>query len=365
MSENISSKRTKACFFDRDGVANVEIDYLHEADKTVLEDGFAEAVKLAHANGFLAILITNQAGVARGLFPEDDVHKVYARLQELLAEYGEKLDAMYYCPHYPDGVCNCRKPAPGMILKAAEEWNIDLSKSLMIGDRITDAQCGSNAGCGACYLVRTGYGVTTLEKYPASGFPVADNSCEALKDFLQKQEHRDMNDGDLSWGERLWRPIRNFFLPRLNRWFFLRLAITVVVAVLVFKFLLVPCVISGASMEPTVHSSGFTFCWRGSYWFKTPQRGDVVIIKYDNNIYFLKRIVGMPGEFVEFRDGKLFINGESVQEDYVAYPSNWNMEPVKVNENEYFVVGDNRSMPIAQHQKGAVRAQRILGQMAF
>ena len=165
--------------------------------------------------------------------------------------------------------------------------------------------------------------------------------------------------------EKIWSVIRNFFLPRPDRWFFLRLGITVVLAVVVFKFLLVPCVISGASMEPTVDSSGFTFCWRGSYSFRDPQRGDIVIIKYDNNIYFLKRIVGMPGEFVEFRDGKLFINGQPIEEEYVKYKSDWNMAPVKVGANEYYVVGDNRSMHIAQHQKGSVRAARIIGTPLF
>ena len=165
--------------------------------------------------------------------------------------------------------------------------------------------------------------------------------------------------------EKLWQIIKNFFMPKLNRAFFLRLGITIVLAVVVFKFLLVPCVISGASMEPTVHSSGFTFCWRGSFWFREPRRGDVVIIKYDNNIYFLKRIVGLPGESVSFRDGKLYINGQILDEPYVKYSSDWNMSPVKVGENEFYVVGDNRSMHIAQHQKGSVRAARILGKMVF
>jgi len=165
--------------------------------------------------------------------------------------------------------------------------------------------------------------------------------------------------------EKLWQIIRNFFMPKLNRWFFLRLGITIVLAVIVFKFLLVPCVISGASMEPTVNSSGFTFCWRGSFWFREPRRGDIVIIKYDNNIYFLKRIVGLPGESVSFRNGKLFINGKEFDESYVKNPCNWNMVPAKVGANEFYVVGDNRSMHIAQHQKGSVRKQRIIGSPLF
>ncbi|MBE6402658.1 MAG: signal peptidase I [Lentisphaerae bacterium] len=165
--------------------------------------------------------------------------------------------------------------------------------------------------------------------------------------------------------EKYWQIIKNFFLPKLNKFFFIRLGITIVLAVVIFKFLLVPCVISGSSMEPTVHSSGFTFCWRGGFWFRQPRRGDIVIIKYDNNIYFLKRVVGLPGETVSFRDGKLYINGNPLDEPYVKYSSDWNMTPVKVGENEFYVVGDNRSMHIAQHQKGAVRAKRILGTMAF
>ena len=165
--------------------------------------------------------------------------------------------------------------------------------------------------------------------------------------------------------EKYWQIIKNFFLPKLNKFFFIRLGITIVLAMVIFKFLLVPCVISGSSMEPTVHSSGFTFCWRGGFWFRQPRRGDIVIIKYDNNIYFLKRIVGLPGETISFRDGKLYINGNPLDEPYVKYSSDWNMTPVKVGENEFYVVGDNRSMHIAQHQKGAVRAKRILGTMAF
>ena len=165
--------------------------------------------------------------------------------------------------------------------------------------------------------------------------------------------------------EKIWDVIKSFFMPKLNKWFFLRLGITIILAVIVFKYLLVPCVISGASMEPTVNSSGFTFCWRGSFWNREPRRGDIVIIKYDNNIYFLKRVVGLPGETVSFRDGKLYINGNLLEEPYVKFKSDWNMVPVKVGANEFYVVGDNRSMHIAQHQKGAVRAQRILGQMAF
>ncbi|MPM87653.1 Signal peptidase I T [bioreactor metagenome] len=174
-----------------------------------------------------------------------------------------------------------------------------------------------------------------------------------------------MKDTAIHAGEIVWKAIRNFFLPRPNRWFFLRLGVTALVAFLVFKYALVPCVISGASMEPTVHSNGFTFCWRGKYLRHSPQRGDIVIIKYDRGIYFLKRVVGMPGEMVSFRDGKLYINGSFLDEPYVVFPSDWDMDPVKVGDGEYYVVGDNRSMPFAQHQKGVVRTGRIIGAPLF
>ena len=113
------------------------------------------------------------------------------------------------------------------------------------------------------------------------------------------------------------------------------------------------------------NSNGFTFCWLGRYWFSEPQRGDIVIIKYYNNIFFLKRIVGLPGETIEFKNGKLLINGKEYSEPYVKYPSDWEMEPITVGENEFYAVGDNRSMHIAQHQKGAVRRQRIIGSPLF
>lgn len=183
---DISKK--KCCFFDRDGVANVEVNYLHEAEKTVLEEGFAEAVKTAHQHGYLAIIITNQAGVARGMYPESDIAAVHDKLQELLQPYGEKIDAFYYCPHHPskNGECLCRKPAPGMILRAADEWNIDLAESVMIGDRLSDVQAGINAGCKASYLVRCGYGSKVLSENPDPGCPVADNAYAAVQDFFSR-----------------------------------------------------------------------------------------------------------------------------------------------------------------------------------
>ena len=174
-----------------------------------------------------------------------------------------------------------------------------------------------------------------------------------------------MSEENDSVFEKIWQVIRNFFLPRLNRWFFLRLIIVALAAYLIFAYLLIPCVISGPSMEPTVPSRGFTFCWRGSYWFKKPSLGDIVIIKYDRGIYLLKRIVALPGDTVEFRNGKLVVNDEVIDESYVVYPCLWDMPPKKVAADEFYVVGDNRSMPLHLHMQGAVKAYRIIGQPAF
>ena len=186
MSDFSCKNKRRACFLDRDGVVNVEVSYLHEPEKTVLETGIVEALQAIHKAGFLAVVVTNQAGVARGKYPESDIAKVHEKLQALLSEHGEKIDAFYYCPHHPEhtGECSCRKPNPGMILQAAEELDIDLAQSVMIGDRMSDVKAGINAGCKASYLVRTGYGLETLAKEPSPDCPVADNACTAFLDFI-------------------------------------------------------------------------------------------------------------------------------------------------------------------------------------
>ncbi len=184
---NLSGRaRRRACFLDRDGVVNVEVDYLFEPEKAVLEPGIVPALREIHRHGFLAVVVTNQSGVARGMYSENDVKKVHAKLQELLAAAGEKIDAFYYCPHHPDftGACDCRKPRGGMLRRAAAELGVELSESLMIGDRASDVRAGMDAGCRASYLVRTGYGETALRENDCSGYKVADDALAAFRDFL-------------------------------------------------------------------------------------------------------------------------------------------------------------------------------------
>lgn len=154
----------------------------------------------------------------------------------------------------------------------------------------------------------------------------------------------------------------NFFFPRFTPFFLLRLCVIAALASALFGLVLVPCFISGASMEPTVKSVGFTFCWRGRYLMgREPQRGDIVIIEFVDRVFFLKRVVALPGETVEFRSGNLYIDGVRQIEPYVKFVCNWNLPPRKVDYGNYYVIGDNRSMPMEEHRFGQVTRSRIIG----
>ena len=173
----------KAVFMDRDGVIIEQVAYLSSPEQVALIPGAAEALKLVHANGDAAVVISNQSGVGRGYFTVAAVEAAHARIQELLAPYGEKVDAFYYCPHAPEEHCTCRKPQPEMILRAAKELDLDVASSLMLGDRMSDLECGVNAGCAQSVLVRTGYGAEQEPKVAAAGFAVADDMLVAVRKF--------------------------------------------------------------------------------------------------------------------------------------------------------------------------------------
>ncbi len=154
----------RAVFLDRDGTINEEVAYLADPARFRLLPGAAEALARLAAAGFLLAVVTNQAGVARGLFGLDTLEAIHRRMREELAAAGVALAAVRYCPHHPEhGVgafridCACRKPKPGMILDLAAELGVDLAGSFMIGDKAADVEAGLRAGCRAI-LVRTGYG---------------------------------------------------------------------------------------------------------------------------------------------------------------------------------------------------------------
>lgn len=145
-----------AIFLDRDGTLNWDPGYVHKVEDFRLLPGVIEGLKLL-SEKYLFIIITNQSGIGRGYYTEDDMHAFNAVLIEELEKYEIEIKKIYFCPHHPDEICECRKPNPTNILRAAEEYNIDLEKSWMIGDHPSDVQCGLNAGCRAIYL-STGHG---------------------------------------------------------------------------------------------------------------------------------------------------------------------------------------------------------------
>ena len=156
-AKNLSNKQ-KAIFLDRDGTINKYVGFLRDINDFELIDGVAEAIKEINRSGYLAVIITNQPVIARGEVTYEELNEIHNKMETLLGKQGAYLDAIYYCPHHPDSGfdgevkelkfdCDCRKPKPGLLLKAAEELNIDLSKSWMIGDSKNDIMAGKNAGC--------------------------------------------------------------------------------------------------------------------------------------------------------------------------------------------------------------------------
>ncbi len=144
----------KAVFLDRDDTITDDPGYLADPGGIVLLDGVDEAIKAFRGAGYLVIVITNQAGIAKGHLTEETLAEVHAELKKQLAERGAPIDAIYYCPFHPDGVvpeyaiaCDTRKPMPGMLIQAAGDLDIDLKQSWMIGDRNSDIGAGRNAGC--------------------------------------------------------------------------------------------------------------------------------------------------------------------------------------------------------------------------
>jgi len=151
--------RQIAVFLDKDGTLIEDVPYNVDPDRIKLAPGAGEGLARLRDLGFRLIVVSNQSGVARGLFDEEALGDVWDRVNELLGEFGVALDGFYHCPHHPEGVvsryavvCDCRKPAPGMILRAAREHNVDLSRSWFIGDILNDVEAAHRAGCRAALI---------------------------------------------------------------------------------------------------------------------------------------------------------------------------------------------------------------------
>src|SRR5690606_12501024 len=149
-----------AVFLDRDGTIVVERYYLADPDGVELVPGAASALRSLAAAGYALVVVTNQSGIARGLYGEEEFRAVQRRIEDLLERDGVRLDGVYHCPHHPDytGPCDCRKPAPGLFRRAARELGFDLARSICIGDRLKDVVPARDLGCAGGILVRTGYG---------------------------------------------------------------------------------------------------------------------------------------------------------------------------------------------------------------
>ncbi len=183
--------RRRAIFMDRDGTLSEEVGYVNHLSRYRLMPNSLEAIRLANGAGFLVVVTTNQAGVARGYFSEDLVRQVHGRLRAWVEEGGGRIDAIYYCPHHPkEGAppyraeCDCRKPRPGMILRAGREHDIDLAASYAVGDSWIDIEAGAAAGVPGV-LVLTGYGRGLLEhqreKLRVTPAHVAEDVLEAAR----------------------------------------------------------------------------------------------------------------------------------------------------------------------------------------
>lgn len=174
-----------AVFLDRDGTINVEKDYLCCPEDFEFYPGVPLALKKLKESGYFLIVVTNQSGVARGYFSLAEVDALHNHLQKKLHEFGTGVDGFYICPHHPEQgsgeyrkQCDCRKGKPGLLLKAAADFRIDMSKSYMIGDKLADIEAGIRAGCRPV-LVLTGYGKETAQKLPSEDIPVFENLRQA------------------------------------------------------------------------------------------------------------------------------------------------------------------------------------------
>jgi D-glycero-D-manno-heptose 1,7-bisphosphate phosphatase len=184
----------RAVFLDRDGTILDATGYLGDPAGVRLLPGAAQALAALGAAGWLRVVVTNQSGVARGLFGTDAYRRVHAAMLAALRAGGGDLDGGYACFHHPEAqvaewraACDCRKPAPGMLLRAAGELGIDLAGSVMVGDAVRDMQAGRRAGCRACVLVRTGKG--REEEAAARDLPACDaviGSLAELPAWLEK-----------------------------------------------------------------------------------------------------------------------------------------------------------------------------------
>ena len=184
----------RAVFLDRDGTLAEEAGYLSSLDRLHLFPYAADAVRLLNRADFAVVVITNQAGIARGIIKEAFIGEVHSHIADVFAKGGARIDGFYYCPHHPDGIiekyrgaCDCRKPQPGMLRRAAADLDLDLPASFVVGDKLLDVEVGHAVGARGV-LVRTGYGKgeAGLRSSRVEPAAVADNLMGAVAWILRE-----------------------------------------------------------------------------------------------------------------------------------------------------------------------------------
>jgi D-glycero-D-manno-heptose 1,7-bisphosphate phosphatase len=195
----MKNDKRRAIFFDRDGTLAEEVGYINHISRFKLYPFAPQIVKMVNESKFLAILVTNQAGLARGYFPEELLEQVHNKMKETLQQQGAFLDDIYFCPHHEFASiekyklkCNCRKPEPGMLLKAAKDHYIDLARSYVVGDKYTDIELAYNVGAKSV-MVMTGYGIGeyTYQQHEWKVFPdhIVENALDAVKLILTSDDY--------------------------------------------------------------------------------------------------------------------------------------------------------------------------------
>jgi D-glycero-D-manno-heptose 1,7-bisphosphate phosphatase len=185
---SLEAKR-RAVFLDRDGTIADETGYVNHPSRFNIFPFAAPAIRRLNEAGIPVMVVTNQSGVARGIFPEEMVDRVHEKMAAQLAAGGAHVDGIYYCPHIREDDCACRKPNPGMLERAAREHGLELQGSVMVGDRYDDLVGGQKAGCGTI-LVMTGYGrgeyESQREKWPRPPDHIAEDLTAAVETILKE-----------------------------------------------------------------------------------------------------------------------------------------------------------------------------------
>ncbi|RLC28599.1 D,D-heptose 1,7-bisphosphate phosphatase [Candidatus Woesebacteria bacterium] len=187
-----------AVFIDRDGTINEQMGYVNHISRFVLLPGTAEGIRLLNRHQYLAIIVSNQSGVARGYFPMELIDRVHAHMKDLLAKEGANIDGIFFCPHYPRGnvpeysvECDCRKPRTGLVQKACEEFDIDMKNSYVIGDRCSDIELAERSNLQGI-MVTTGYGLGDIEyvlpNKPFKPLHIARDFLHAVRWIIEREE---------------------------------------------------------------------------------------------------------------------------------------------------------------------------------